>query len=140
MTTITLTLRLLTSGQATYYDQGVMEQVLANRGLSCRHCVGAVALLTCDRLQEYIYIRPSSGPTAGTLEGPFLVADCATKQHIPALIRRNWAVDVDRNTARRWAMRGPIQVQLYTEEISPWQPSSSPSSSAHFSTTPSAKP
>lgn len=41
------------------------------------------------------------------VEGPFLVVDCAQRNHRAALIERGWVVDVDWETAQRWGMRGP---------------------------------
>jgi hypothetical protein len=99
-------------GQATYYADGIMQQVITNRGLTpCTECVGAVALLDCDHIGQHVFIRWPE-----TTDGPYLVADCAAAHHRAALLQRHWAVDVDRDTARRHNMRGPVQVTVFAAE------------------------
>ena len=67
-----------------------------------------VALLDREQIGTQVYLqRPGQQP-----EGPFLVIDCAQRAHRALLIKGNWAVDVDWETAKRWEMRGPVAVMV----------------------------
>ena len=112
-----IVLTLLLSGQATYYDAGVMEQVVANRiawgqVVPCPACLGYVALLDPDMLGQRVWLRRPGRAS----EGPYLVTDCAAAGHREALHRRGWAVDVDWRTAQRWGMRGPVPIEVLVLE------------------------
>lgn len=100
-------------GLATFYADGVMDRVVAYRGLSCAECIGAVALLEPEHIGQQIWLQAPGRE----VEGPFLVADCANRAHAPALRERGFVVDVDWETAQRWGMRGPLPgVQVFFEE------------------------
>lgn len=97
------------SGKVMYYNPGVMERVLDYRVRTsdiepCEECAGYVALLRAGDLNRKVWIELDTGE----VEGPFLVIDVAQPRHIDMLLERNWVVDVDNDTARRWQMRGPI--------------------------------
>lgn len=104
------------SGLAMYYNPGIMEKVLAFRRRvghvsECPECIGYVALLRAGDLDRRVWIR-----RPGHLEeGPFWVIDVAGRKDIAHLLARGWVVDVDYATARRWGMRGPIQVTVLAE-------------------------
>jgi hypothetical protein len=110
---LTWLLSLLVAGQATFYNPGIAEQVLANRLAwghvqPCGACIGYVALLERETVGELVWLqRPGQPP-----EGPFLVIDCAAAGHQDALRKRGWVVDVDWQTAQRWQMRGPVPVTV----------------------------
>jgi len=104
------------TGLAMYYAPSVMEGVAsyrerANQIEECDECVGRVALLRAGDIGRHVWIQVGDG----AVEGSFQVLDVAGRHHIPALLRRNWAVDVDYETAMRWGMRGPIEVTIYAE-------------------------
>jgi hypothetical protein len=97
-------------GLATYYADGVMERVARYRDLSCTDCVGLAAMLEPEWIGQRIWItRPGERP-----EGPFLVVDCANREHLARQRRRGLVVEVDRPTSRRWHMAGPIPVRVST--------------------------
>ncbi len=107
-------------GKAMYYNPGVMEQVVTYR-LSlgqitpCNECVGYVALLRLGDLNRRVWIQ-----WADNVEGPFLVVDVAAKQHVGALLRQGWAVDLDYQSAVRRGLDGPEPVTIWgTEPVSP---------------------
>jgi hypothetical protein len=90
-----------------------MEGVAAYRGMTCPHCYGYAAMLDPEMIGEMIWItRPGQRP-----EGPFLVVDCAQAEHRERLRRRGLVVEVDWITAKRWKMRGPIQVRVSQHPI-----------------------
>jgi hypothetical protein len=100
-------------GKAMYYNAGVMQTVLDNRLRSgrvqeCAECIGYVALLRSGDLNRKVWIQRSDGP----IEGPFHVIDVADVKHVPMLLEKQWAVDVDYDTAIRWGMNGPIWVTV----------------------------
>ena len=106
-------------GVATYYADGVMEQVLANRGLACAECVGSVALLDAAHLGQRVWLQAPGR----AVEGPYLVADCANRAHVAALRARGFVVDVDWATAQRWGMRGPLPgVRVWLAQPTPRAP------------------
>jgi hypothetical protein len=103
--------RLPIQGLAMYYNPGVMDRVLQRQigwgnVTECRECIGRVALLREGDMDRRIWLqRPGHA-----VEGPFWVVDQAAERDVPGLVRRNWAVDVDYETAMRWKMRGPIPI------------------------------
>jgi hypothetical protein len=98
-------------GLAMYYNPGVMDRVLQRQigwghVTECSECIGRVALLREGDMDRRIWLqRPGHA-----VEGPFWVVDQAAERDVPGLVRRNWAVDVDYETAMRWKMRGPIPI------------------------------
>ena len=93
-------------GKAMYYANGVMEQVIKYRLrvgdiTPGKKCLGYVALMRKGDLDREVWIVIN-----GQVEGPFCVVDVAALQHIPSLLERNWVVDVDYQTAKRWGMAG----------------------------------
>jgi hypothetical protein len=98
-------------GLAMYYNPGIMERVLRNRVgwghlTECEECIGRVALLRDGDIDRKIWLQRPGYP----VEGPFWVIDQAARHDVPGLVRRNWTVDVDYQTAMRWRMRGPIPI------------------------------
>ena len=96
-------------GVATYYAPGVMEWVRNYRReqgeiADCPDCVGAVALLRAGDIGRKVWLQPPGGELAG----PFIVVDCARDTDIPALLDRNWAVDVGYDLGQLWGMAGPL--------------------------------
>ncbi len=102
-------------GMATYYADGVMDQVIANRvawgqidPATLGRYVGFVALKDCGRIGHEADILWPDG-----MEGPFLVVDCADPRDWPYLEKIDFAVDVGYRTARRHEMRGPVPVTVF---------------------------
>ncbi|MCB0113164.1 MAG: hypothetical protein R2873_21205 [Caldilineaceae bacterium] len=98
-------------GLAMYYNPGIMDRVLVNQlawgdVTECDECIGRVALLREGDMDRRVWLQRPGHPA----EGPFWVIDQAAKRDVPGLVRRNWAVDVDYETAMRWEMRGPIPI------------------------------
>lgn len=103
-------------GRAMYYNPGIMETVLVNRlrfGTVdiCVECIGFVAMLRAGDLNRRVWIQL---PDA-TVHGPFHVIDAADERHVPMLIEKGWAIDVDYETAQRWGMRNPWTVTVLSE-------------------------
>lgn len=98
-------------GLAMYYNPGIMQRVLKKQigwgdVTECDECIGMVALLREGDMDRRVWLqRPGYPP-----EGPFWVVDQAAPRDVPGLVRRNWVVDVDYETAMRWRMRGPIPI------------------------------
>lgn len=93
-------------GKAMYYASGVMERVIKYRLhvgdiTPGKECLAYVALMRKGDLDREVWIVIN-----GHAEGPFCVVDVAALQHIPSLLERNWVVDVDYQTAKRWGMVG----------------------------------
>jgi hypothetical protein len=84
-------------GRATYYAEGMMEQVAANRGLDLRGYKGGVALNRAGDLRRTVWLQWADG----AVEGPFLVVDCASRRDFPERERQGYVVEVDAQTARR---------------------------------------
>lgn len=112
-----LGLALLVAGSATFYADGVMNEVYANRLAwghvqPCTECVGMVAMIDRQMLGQQVWLQRSGLPP----EGPFLVVDCAAKQHRGALVKRGLVAEVDWQTAQRWGMRAPVPVSVLRME------------------------
>ncbi len=102
------------TGLAMFYNPNVMQEVVNNRLAmgqlsTCAECIGNVALLRAGDLNRRVWVQWADG----TIEGPFLVADVAAIHHIPQLVARNWAIDVDHQTALRHKMNGPVMVTVW---------------------------
>ncbi len=107
-------------GHAMYYNPGVMARVLSyrlQRGQVqlCAECVGYAALLRAGDLNRRIWLQWEDG----TVDGPFLVVDAADVRHIPALLARNWAVDLDYRSAQRRGMNRPLPVTVHAHPPAP---------------------
>jgi hypothetical protein len=116
---VEIILTLLMAGKATFYGDGIFEQVVTYRqGIGqiqpCGECIGYVALLEPEHIGTKVWLR-RPGQTA---LGPFLVVDCGP-QDAPrkaALKARGWAVDVDPALAAKWDMHGPVDVEVLRAE------------------------
>lgn len=91
-----------------------MERVLdyrlaTGRVQPCATCVGAVALMACDRLGGLVWLdfNDGTGP-----EGPYLVTDCGAEKDRAGLRKRNRVAEVDWPTALRHRMTGPVPVRV----------------------------
>ncbi len=98
-------------GLAMYYNPGLMQQVLQRQigwgdVTKCDECIGMVALLREGDMDRRVWLQRPGHPA----EGPFWVVDQAAPHDVPGLVRRQWVVDVDYETAMRWQMRGPIPI------------------------------
>jgi hypothetical protein len=113
-------------GVATYYAEGVMAHVAVHRGeipdpalypafLADRGLVGAVALNRAGDLGRAVWLDGPQG-----IEGPFLVLDCAQRDHYEDREARGHIVEVDWATAQRWGMAGPVAVDVYFRDPRPW--------------------
>jgi len=103
------TFMVLAVGVATYYSDGLMADVYANRLLlqdvqSCPDCSGRVALNDPRHLGTHIWL---DWPGAG-ISGPYLVTDCAAQADLPTIESRGRVVEVDWPTAQQFGMRGPV--------------------------------
>ncbi len=104
------------SGKAMYYNPGVMQRVYQNRLDSgrvepCPECIGKVAMLRAGDLNRKVWIQLPDQ----SIEGPFLVVDAADTKHISMLLAREWVIDIDYETARRWQMFNPRYVTILPE-------------------------
>jgi len=96
-------------GLATFYAEGVMAEVVANRIAwgqitPCAECAGYVALLDPDTIGRRVWLHAPGR----AIEGPFLVVDCAKPTDRAYLLSRGWVVDVDWETGQRWGMNAPL--------------------------------
>lgn len=101
-------------GRATYYADGLMEQVAANRGLSLSGYRGGVALNRAGDRGRQVWLEWSDG----TVAGPYLVVDCAERRHMGERERQGLVVEVDAQTARLRGFYGvgPVAVQVWFVE------------------------
>jgi hypothetical protein len=104
-------------GLATYYNPGVMAEVLANRLEAgdidpCPECVGTVALLRAGDIGRKVWLQPPGGEPVG----PFQVIDCARRQDVQPLLDRNWVVDVSFEVGQYWGMNRPLDGVIVFED------------------------
>ena len=97
-----------------YYNPDVFVRVMdfrfkSNHISECDECIGYVALLRGGDLDRRVWLQREGQ----RMEGAFWVGDAAAFKHIPALLSRNWVVDVDYDTAMRWRMAGPVSITVY---------------------------
>lgn len=101
-------------GRATYYDEGLMEQVAANRGKSLEGYAGGVALNRAGDVGRRVWLQWGDGTTTG----PHLVVDCANRRHFGERERQGLVVEVDAQTAQRRGFYGvgPVPVAVWFVE------------------------
>ena len=95
-------------GQATYYSHGLMERVAENRGMDLTGYMGGIALNRKGDLGRVVWLEWDDA-----VEGPFLVVDCAQRNHYKS--RGNRVVEVDAETAKRHGFFGvgPVPVKVF---------------------------
>lgn len=89
-------------GGALFYGPGVMEATAEFYGLDwSEDIVDGVSLLTCAEIGHKVWLkRPGH-----EWEGPFLVADCSSREDLYAhIFFRREVVEVGFETAERWGM------------------------------------
>ena len=114
-------------GKATYYAEGRMEQVAANRHMDLAGFRGGVALNDCAYLGRIVWLRWWSDNGVARIVGPFLTIDCAQAPHSALRERLRYVVEVDAEQARRMGMYGvgPRRVEVLfsePEELWRWTP------------------
>ena len=99
------------AGRATHYSPGLMETVAANRGISLEGHAGGVALNRAGDLRRTVWLEWRDG----SIEGPFLVVDCAQRDHFAAREDTRLIVEVDYQTAdaRGFAGIAPVSVTVH---------------------------
>ena len=99
---------------ATYMNPGIMQQVIANRGLS--HSDG-VALNRAGDLGRTVWLMWDSGE----IDGPLVVVDCAQEAHFEKRERQGRVVEVSAELARERGVYqvGPVGVTVWFSEPPP---------------------
>jgi hypothetical protein len=108
-------------GFSTYYNPGIMEEVVAYRIRAgditpCPECIGEVALIRAGDINRRIWLQLDDR----TVEGPFLVTDCAHTWDVAPLVGRGWGVDLDYDTATRWGFNMRM-VTILDQPPAEWQ-------------------
>lgn len=87
-----------TVGVATYYQPGIMQTVVENRGMSLSGYVDGIVLMTCAHVGESVWVR------RGSLgwEGPYLVVDCGQPDGTWGYSQYRLHVEVDYNRWVQW--------------------------------------
>ena len=105
------------NGLATYYAPGLMEQVAENRELSLEGYEGGVALNRAGDLNRSVWLDWGDGEIAG----PYLVVDCAQRDHFVERERQGRIVEVSAEVAQAHGFFevGPVDVGVWFVEP-PW--------------------
>ncbi|MGL4650162.1 MAG: hypothetical protein ACRC1H_12185, partial [Caldilineaceae bacterium] len=129
-------------GFSTYYNPGVMEEVLTYRLTvgdvqPCPECIGHVALIREGDVGRKIWLQLESG----AYEGPFLVIDCAHTWDVGPLVGQGWGIDLDYQTAQRWGFQMQ-HVNILDAPPPGWSPTPTPTitPTATSTQTPTATP
>jgi hypothetical protein len=98
-------------GRSTYYAPTVMEEVTAARGLDLSPYAGGVALNRAGDLGRLVLLEWWDG----AVTGPYLVVDCARRDHYDQRESQNYVVEVDAQTAmaRGFYGVGPVPVIVW---------------------------
>jgi hypothetical protein len=92
----------LQTGKATYYRDGLMDEVAEQRGMKLSGYAGGVALNDCAALGTAVYLE--WGP--GEVTGPHLSVDCAAAGDLAERERLGRVVEVDADLAREIGFYG----------------------------------
>ena len=108
-------------GFSTYYNPGIMEEVVRYRMrvgdiTPCPECIGEVALIRAGDINRRVWLQLDDS----TVEGPFLVTDCAHTWDVAPLVSRHWGVDLDYSTAKRWEFKMRM-VTILDQPPTAWQ-------------------
>lgn len=111
--TVILSTTLVLTGSATYYAVGLMEYVAEYREMDLSAFVGGVALNDPAHLGMTVWLEWEDG----TVQGPFLVVDCAQRLHTPDRERQGYVVEVSAEVAieRGFYGWGPVPVTVFQE-------------------------
>lgn len=99
-------------GKATHMADGVMAGVVENRDLDLAGYVGAVALNRAGDRYRDVWLEWADG----TVDGPFLVVDCAQRgEHFEAREEAGYIVEVSEKWAKRrgFAWVAPVEVTVW---------------------------
>ena len=118
--------KLPVRGGSTYYNPGIMEQVIEYRTrvgdiTPCPECIGHIALVRAGDINRRVWLQFDDK----SVEGPFLVTDCAARQDVPRLLRLGWGLDLDYQTAQRWEFK-MRDVVILDAPPAGWVPSVTP--------------
>lgn len=96
-----ITLPAYAKGNVVWYSPDLMEATAQAQGIDLSQYVDGVALMSCQDFGQVVWIkRPGYD-----WEGPFIVVDCAKRQHMFAAIYYNGEIaEVGFKTAERWGM------------------------------------
>ena len=114
MTALIILLLSALVGNATYYDEGVFQDVWTQtrqyQYAPCAECIGYVSLMEPKYLDMRVWL--SNGKE--TL-GPFHVIDCANAKHLRARLAKGDVAELDTWLAKRWGAYhyGRIRVTVY---------------------------
>ena len=97
-------------GLATYYSPHLMEQVAENRGMDLNGYLGGAALNRKGDLGRAVWLE-----WGHSIEGLFLVVDCAQRNHYETREKRGYVIEVNTETAKRHGFFGvgPVPVKVY---------------------------
>ena len=98
-------------GLATYYAEGVMQQVIENRRMPY---YDGVALNESKYLDDLVWLQWGNGD----ITGPLPVVDCAQEAHIPDRESKDYVVEVSADVAveRGFYRVGPVTVIVWFKE------------------------
>lgn len=97
------------TGLATFYDPGVMEQVVVNRGINLDLYKGGLAANRSGDVGRTAWLEVDN-----RILGPFKIVDCAQRgDHFRERERLRMIVEVGWETAVELNMKGPIPVTLH---------------------------
>lgn len=97
------------TGLATFYDPGIMEKVIANRGMNLDLYKGGLAANKAGDIGRTAWLEVDN-----RILGPFKIVDCAQKgEHFLERERNGMIVEVGWETAVELDMQGPIPVTLH---------------------------
>lgn len=94
-----------TIGVATYYEPGVMDMVVANRGMSLKGYVGGLVMMTCAHIGDSVWVRRSGHGW----EGPYLVVDCSQPFDVWIIAQNKLHIEVDYDRWVAWNASGGHQ-------------------------------
>ena len=104
-------------GKATYYDEGIMQRVIANRGWDY---ADGVALNRAGDLGRTVWLLWEDG----TIDGPLPVVDCAQRDHYRTREDQSRVVEVSAELAQKRGFYGvgPVPVTvLFHEPMEGWE-------------------
>jgi len=88
------------TGGISSYEEGVMERVIANRGLKLTDHKDGIAVMSCGDIGKTAFIKRQG---YDAWEGPFMIADCSRRvdMYVNTVVF-NLVAEVGYKTAEKW--------------------------------------
>ena len=99
-------------GLTTYYADGLIQEVAANRHMDLAGYLNGVALNRRGDLGRAVWLEHD-----GQFYGPMLAVDCSALEDYPERLRQGYVAEIPYRLAQEWSMAGPVPVTVHFRRV-----------------------